>query len=122
MQKTVAILERPNSPVVLSDLVNGQSNLVRELGILALTLDEKVTPSLPATRRLYGVVVAAIPAEFAAVNPGLQPGDVIYALNTATVHSLEELRAALARLKPADPVALLVEHEGTLGYVSFALE
>ena len=122
MQKTVAILERPNSPVVLSDLVNGQSNLVRELGILALTLDEKVTPSLPETRRLYGVVVAAIPAEFAAVNPGLQPGDVIYALNTATVHSLEELRAALARLKPADPVALLVEHEGTLGYVSFALE
>jgi serine protease Do len=122
MQKVVAIVERPKSPLALADLVNGQSNLVRELGILALTLDEKITPSLPETRRLYGVVVAAIPAEFAAINPGLQPGDVIYALNTTTVHSLEELRTALAGMKPGDPVALLTEHDGTLGYVSFAME
>jgi serine protease Do len=122
LQKTVAILERPNSPLALADLVNGQSNLVRELGILALTLDEKVTSSLPETRRLDGVVVAAIPAEFAALNPGLQPGDLIYALNTTTVRSLEELRTALASLKPGDPVVLLAEHEGTMGYISLTLE
>jgi serine protease Do len=122
MQKTVAILERPKSPVALADLVNGQANLVRELGILAMTLDEKVTPDLPDTRRLYGVVVAAIPAEFAALNPGLQPGDLIYELNTNKIHSLQELRDALATLKPGDPIALLVEHEGTLGYVAFKLE
>ncbi len=121
-QIRVAILERPNSPVALADLVNGQSNLVRELGILAMTLDEKVTANLSETRRLYGVVVAAIPAEFAALNPGLRPGDLIYELNANRVHSLEELRAALSKLKPGDPIALLTEHEGTLGYVSFALE
>jgi serine protease Do len=122
MQKTVAILERPNSPTGLADLVNGQSNLVRELGILAMTLDEKVTPSLPETRRLYGVVVAAIPAEFAAIDPGLKPGDVIYSLNTTKVRSLDELRTALKGLKPGDPVVLLTERDGTLGYVSFTLE
>ncbi len=115
-QIKVAILERPNSPVALADLVNGQSNLVRELGILAMTLDEKVTPNLSETRRLYGVVVAAIPAEFAALNPGLRPGDLIYELNANRVHSLEELRTDLSKLKPGDPVALLTEHEGTLGY------
>jgi serine protease Do len=122
MQKTVAVLERPNSPLALGDLVNGQSNLVRELGILALTLNDKVTPTLSDTRRLYGVVVAAIPAEFAALNPGLRPGDLIYELNANRVHSLEELRAALKALKPGDPVVLLTEHEGGLGYVSFTLE
>ena len=122
VQKSVAILERPNSPVVLEDLVNGESNLVRELGILAMTLDEKVTPNLPDTRRLYGVVVAAIPAELAAINPGMKPGDIIYELNNAKVHSLEELRASLLKLKPGDPVALLFERDGTLGYTAFTLE
>ncbi len=95
MQKTAAILERPKSPLALADLVNGQSNLVRELGILAITLDESVAPNLPETRRLDGVVVAAIPVEFAAVNPGFEPGDVIYALNKTDIHSLDDLRKAL---------------------------
>lgn len=122
LEKAVTILERPNPPVVLSDLIIGQANLMRELGVLALTLDEKVTPNIPETRRLYGVVVAAIAAEFAAVNPGLRGGDVIYAINGTTVHSLEELRAAMAKLKQGDPVALLTERDRTLGYVSFTLE
>jgi serine protease Do len=122
LRKNVALLERPNSPVALADLVNGQANLVRELGILAMTLDEKVTAELPETRRLYGVVVAAIPVEFAALNPGLSPGDIIYELNTNKVHTLGELRDALAALKPGNPVVLLTEHEGSLGYVSFSFE
>jgi serine protease Do len=122
MQKSVAVMERPNSPVALADLVNGQANLVRELGLLAMTLDDKVTPELPETRRLYGVVVAAIPVEFAALNPGLSPGDIIYELNGDKIRSLDELRKALATLKPGNPVVLLAEHEGTLGYVSFTFE
>jgi S1-C subfamily serine protease len=85
-------------------------------------LDEKVTPSLRDTRRLNGVVVAAIPAEYAALNPGLKAGDVIYSLNTTKIGSLEDLRAALAALKTGDPVVLLVESDGTLGYVSLKLE
>ncbi len=121
-QISVAILERPNSPLVLADLVNDKANLVKELGILAITLDEKVTPDLPETRRLYGVVVAAIPAEFAALNPGLAPGDVIYELNAKKVRSLDELRAALGAVKSGNPVTLLVEHEGTLGYVSLTMD
>ena len=99
LQKTVAILERPSSPAALVDLVNNQSNLVRRLGILALTLDEKVTPLLPSTRRFSGVVVAAIPAEFAALDPGLKAADIIYSLNQSKVGSLEELRVALKRFE-----------------------
>ncbi len=66
--------------------------------------------------------MAAIPVEFAAVNPGFEPGDVIYALNKTDIHSLDDLRKALMSLKPGDPIALLAEHEGTLEYVSFTLE
>jgi len=122
LTKTVSVLERPNTPVGLADLVNGQANLVRELGILAMTLDEKVTPELPDTRRLYGVVVAAIPIEFAALNPGLRPGDIIYELNANKIRTLGELRDRLSGLKPGDPVALLAEHDGVLGYVSFKFQ
>ena len=122
VQKTVVIVERPHSPGSLADLVVDDTHLVRELGILALTLDDKVTPILPDLRRLSGVVVAAIPAEFASLNPGLQPGDVIYELNATPIQSLEGLRKALGLRKPGDPIALLTEHEGTLGYVAFKLE
>ena len=122
MHINVAVLERAKSPVALADIVNETSDLVRELGILALTLDGKVASVMPETRRLDGVVVAAIPAEYAAINPGLQPGDVIYELNQTKVGSVEELRAALRKIKPGDPVAILTEHDGTLGYVSFTLE
>ena len=122
VHKNVAVVERPNSPLVLADIVNGTSDLVRELGILALTLDGKITSILPETRRLDGVVVAAIPAEYAAINPGLRPGDIIYELNRTKVSTVEELRAALRGIKPGDPVALLIEHDGSLGYVSFTPE
>lgn len=122
LQKSVAILERPNSPMLLADLVNDHMNLVRELGIRAITLDAKVTPDLPETRRSYGVVVAAIPAEFAALNPGLAFGDVIYELNGKKVLTLEDLRAGLKALQPGNACALLVEHEGTLGYVSLTID
>jgi len=122
VQKTVAVVERPKSPMALQDLVSSEANLVRELGILAMTLDEKVAPSLPETRRLYGVVVAAIPAEYAAFNPGLKAGDLIYSLNQAKIGSLDALRTELGKLKTGDPGALLVESDGTLGYVSFKME
>lgn len=122
LQRTVTIGARPQAPLALEDLVNLESNLVRELGILALSLDEKLLPSMPDTRGKAGVVVAAIPAEFAALNPGLQAGDIIYSLNTSVVRSLEELRTALRSVKPGDPIAMLTEHDSTLGYVSFTLE
>jgi len=81
-----------------------------------------VTPVLPDLRRLSGVVVAAIPAEFAGLNPGLTAGDVIYELNGSRIGTVEELRAALDSKKVGAPIALLVERSGQLIYVSFELE
>jgi S1-C subfamily serine protease len=66
--------------------------------------------------------VAAVPAEFAGLNPGLLAGDVIYELNNQHLTSLDELRAALNDKKSGDPIVLLVERDGQLIYVTAALE
>ncbi|MCX5736877.1 MAG: PDZ domain-containing protein [candidate division NC10 bacterium] len=122
MSKTVAILDRKNEPNQLEDLANESAALVRQLGILAVTVDERVTAILPDLRRLSGVAVVAVPAEYAGVNPGLVTGDVIYALNNQRISSLDGLRDALKDKKSADPIALQVERFGQLIYVTTALE
>jgi len=122
MSKTVAILDRNNEPSQLEDLANSDASLVRRLGILAVTVDEKVNAIMPNLRRLSGVAVAAVPAEYVGLNPGLVAGDVIYSLNNQHIKSLEDLRNALKDKKPGDPIALLVERLGQLIYVTAALE
>ena len=122
LQKTVAVVARPRTPVDLADLATTDAHRVRKLGVLALTLDERVTPVLPNLRRLYGVVVAAIPLEFAGANPGLIAGDVIYEINGTRTRTLEELKAWLDGKKNKEPIALLIERSGQLMYLSFELE
>jgi serine protease Do len=122
LRKTVAVLTRPRSPEDLEELASRDAHLIRRLGVLALTLDERVTPILPDLRRLSGVVVAAIPAEFAGLNPGLIAGDAIYELNGSRIGTLEDVRTALDGKKTGAPIALLIERSGQLVYVSFELE
>ena len=122
IQIKVPILEAPRSPSNITELANSDDNLVRQLGILALTLDEKVSGILSGLRRLSGVVVAGIPAEFAGANPGLITGDAIYELNGEHLLSLEDLQKALATKKTHDPIVLLVERQGQLRYVTLELE
>ena len=122
MPLKVAILDRKNEPSRLEDLANYDTALVRQLGILAVTVDEKVTAILTDLRRLSGVAVAAVPAEYAGLNPGLRAGDVIYSVNNLGVDSVEALRAALKDKKPGDPIALQVERFGQLIYVTEELD
>ena len=63
-----------------------------------------------------------MPAEYAASNPGLGAGDVIYSLNKTPIGSLNSLRDALKAMKPGDPIVLLVERSGQLVYVTTILD
>jgi len=47
---------------------------------------------------------------------------VIHAFNGAKIDSLEGLRTAVGRLKPGDSVALQIERDEILMYLSFELE
>lgn len=122
VSKAVVLADRQNDSSQLEDLANYDTALVRQLGILAVTLDEKVLDVLPSLRHTAGVAVAAVPAEYAGLNPGLVAGDVIYSLNNKPLGSLEELRDSLKDKKSGDPIVFVVERFGQLIYVTNTLE
>jgi serine protease Do len=73
-------------------------------------------------RRSIGVVVAARAGESPYSGDSLTLGDVIYEVNGTPVSSVEALRAALDKLKESDPLALLVERDGRLMYITMQIE
>jgi serine protease Do len=122
LKLSLPVSERPRDPDALRQRVTPDANLVRGLGILALDLDEALIKLLPPTRAKAGVVVAVNTGEGPLWPEAPQPGDVIYALNKELVGSVEALRSALGKLKPGDPVVLLVERGGDLLYLAAELE
>jgi serine protease Do len=111
--KQIAVLERPADREQLLSKVQGV--LVARLGVLAVDLDEKITPFLPELRRLAGVVVAGYGARNSA--DGLAPGDVIYTVNGAKITSVKELEASLAAMQPGQSIAAQIERAGQLQFV-----
>lgn len=105
----------------LTGLADPGKSLVPALGILGVEVSGKIAEMIEDLRIRSGVLVVGRAAD-AAVESGLEPGDVIHSLNGAAIETLDGLRTALARLKPGDAVALHVEREGRLVYLGFELE
>ena len=105
----------------LASLVDPKNSMVQGLGVLGLDVSGKVAGMIDNLRIPSGVLVAAMAAQ-AGVDSGLQPGDIIHALNDKPVPDLAGLRALLTGLKAGDPVALHVERESVLMYLAFELE
>ncbi|UCE01904.1 MAG: trypsin-like peptidase domain-containing protein [Candidatus Latescibacterota bacterium] len=118
----VTVIERPGNSTQFLALVNRETNLVENLGILAMDLTPQVERLLPPLRRKDGVLVAGRAVDAPFWESGLLPGDVIYSLNGESVESLEELRKHLSKLKVYDAVVMQVERSGRLMFVSFELE
>ena len=113
----VPVVEKQDVQGRLADLVTKEQNRIPQLGILALTLDERLLSVLPPLRNQYGVVVAAKESEGAYIGEGPLPGDVIYSVNETSVGSVDSLRSVLDDLKLADALVLQVERLGSLHYV-----
>lgn len=118
----VEVSERPEDPTSVLDVVRPDKNLVPELDILGVDLDDKLAEALHSTRGDHGVLVAAMSADASPPADRFQSGDVIHAVNRTTVHSLDELRKAVAGLKDGDPVAVQVERQGMLTFVAFEID
>ena len=118
----VAVSERDDDPQRFADMVDPVKNIVPQLGILGIAIDKNVTQLLPDLRRSIGVVVAARAGESPYSGDSLNLGDVIYEVNGTPVSSVEALRAALDKLKENDPLALLVERDGRLLYITMQIE
>jgi len=114
----VAVVERPEDPDRFLALVTPEKNLIPRLGALALELEDDLRRSLGPLRGTEGVLVAA---RSGTTGPGagdeLRPGDVIYAVNGISVRGLAELRSAVDRPLPGEPLVLHVERSGQLAYV-----
>jgi serine protease Do len=119
----VAISERQEPLSDLSTTTDPRQHLVARLGILGLSLDPKIAGMIPSLRSPSGVIVVSSAAGAIAVRgAGLQPADVIYAVNRRPVSGLEQLRAMLDALKPGDAVVLHLERRGELMFVAFIVE
>jgi len=117
----VPVIERSDSMDQITALADPEKNLVRQLGILGIEIDKKVAAMAPVLRDPYGIIVAARSSDASGEIP-LQTGDVIRTVNGDPVTTLDKLRDALRALKPGSPVAIQIQRDDKLMYVSFTLE
>jgi serine protease Do len=118
----IPVIERRDSLDRLMASLDPEKNLVRRIGILGVAIDPAAAGSFPPVRIVSGVIVVARALYAGGVETGLQPGDVIHACNRAAITSLDELRQALARLKPGDAAVLQIERQGAFMYLPFEYE
>jgi serine protease Do len=116
---TIPVVEKPDNTDRLAEKVSIDKNLIAKLGLLCLTVDQKVVEELPGLRHQYGVVVAARAESIASQDVALLPGDVVHAMNDEVVASVEGFREAIDKLKPGDAVVLEVERPGRTFLLAF---
>jgi serine protease Do len=115
----VPVAERERDPESILDPTQSASNIVPKLGIVGVEITDSVAQLIPPTRLPGGILVTALTAGGNAALFGLQPGDVLHALNRVPLTSLDVLRKLLAALKPGEAVVLSMERGGQLNYLAF---
>ena len=118
----VPAIEQHDHMDALLDSVNPDNSLISRLDILAIDLTDDLRSRLGSLRIPSGVVVVGRAADLIMPDTGLLAGDIIHHLNTTSINSMDELRAAVDALKRGDAVVLQVERDGGLMYVSFEME
>jgi serine protease Do len=123
-QKTlyIPVIEARNPMEKLIDEVDPEKSLVEPLGILAVDLNDQFRAVVGELRIPDGVVVIARAAELLVPDTGLKTGDVIHTLNNLPIDSVDSLRTALKDLKANSPVALQIEREGQLQWLTFEMD
>jgi serine protease Do len=117
----VAIAEREGDPTRFADLVTPQRHLIERLGILGLDLDASLAAAVGGVRGVGGVLVAAR-ALNAGAEYGLEVADVILSVNGTPVKTLADLRSVIGRMPDNSSVALQIQRDGHLLFLSFEIE
>jgi len=118
----IPVLQEKHPMDQLLDLANPQTNLVPQLAILAIGIDDRIRTMVNDLRITSGVIVLGRAADLFGPNIGLTTGDVIHAINNRPVDTVENLRSVLSQVKSGDSVALQIERQGKLQFVSFELD
>jgi serine protease Do len=117
----VKVMEPPHDMDQITALADPEKNLVPTLGILGVEIDKRIAAMAPDLRDPFGIIVAARSAG-AGVEVALNAGDVIRTLNGQPMTTLDRLRAALKALPPGAPVALQIQRDQKLLFLSFTLD
>jgi len=117
----VRIIERPHDLDGLADRVEPERSLVRQLGVLGITIDDNIADLVANIRERSGVIVAARTPDPPEDIP-LSAGDIVHAVNGVPVSNVEDLRALLDGLQPYSAVVLQIERDGRLMFVTFELD
>jgi serine protease Do len=120
MRVSMPVVERPLEIDDLAGRADPDKNAVPKLGIVGVDLDYATAQLLPDLRIKSGVLVTMQRLELN-VDSVLQSGDVIHALNTISVRSLDGLRALLDGLEPDSPIVLQIERHHQLMFVTTAV-
>jgi serine protease Do len=119
---TVSMAERADPLSAAALLTDPRENIVPRLGILAATLDPQLAAALPLRAKAGVVVASASASALDTENGGLQPGDVIHAINGQWIVDLPALRQSIDAAQPGTPVVLQLERRGGLMYLAFTIE
>jgi serine protease Do len=114
----VALAESDDDPERFADMVNLEDNLIPKLGILGLTIDDKIRSVLPSLRIPDGVLVAALGGSPSYFGDQPQAGDVIHAVNGVRVNSIESLESQVRQLKPGRSLVLQLERGGSMLFLA----
>jgi len=118
----VPAIEHRDQMDQLFDAADPDKSLISRLGILATDLTSDLRNLVGTLRISSGVIVLGRAADLITPDTGLQTGDIIHTLNTTSITSMDDLRAAVPKLKTGDPVVLQVERSDGLTYLSFEME
>jgi len=117
----VKLVERPNDPGRFAQLITSPGNRIEQLGIFAFDLSPRVKQLLPHLRKGLGVLVSSRAADAPYLQNNFRPGDIIYQINGEPVTTIEDLKAIIGGLNVGDPIAVQIERQGQLRYLSFEL-
>lgn len=118
----VPAIEKRDQMDEMLDAVNPENSLIPRLGVIAIDIPADVRSRLGSLRISSGVIVVGRAADLIMPDTGLEAGDIIHELNKTPIDSVETLRAAVGALKTGDAVAMQVERDDELTYVSFETE
>jgi serine protease Do len=117
----VSVIEEPHGIDQLSDIADPGTNAIRKLGIVGVDITDTTAALLPGLRISSGVLVAAREQEAPGTGVPLFVGDVIHALNTFAVRSLDGLRVLVDGIKAGSDVVLQIERDGRLMFITFQI-
>ncbi len=121
LRLSAAVEDRGDDPMRFAGLVTREQHLVARLGVLAVTLSDPLREELGLGGDDAGALVAARASQ-EAVEYGIQPGDLIVAVNRTRTPSLEALRQAVTALPARAACALQVLRQGQHLFLAFEFE